>query len=407
MTTELQEVEGVVVSSEVAVAEGKTGFPVVDLRVTDVMIQEYREKFSGLQATTKEGYEEVRKAIAVCRTTRTGIDKRRKELTENAREYVNSVNSVAKELTSAIEEIEDPLKEKKQAVDDAKERLKQEAEEARQAKINDRMVLFLQETGATCSVAEAENWTDAEFKSAFEIARDAYQAKLKADQEAEAERQRIEAERIEQIRQQQEELEKQRAELERIRAEQEAELTKIRAEQGEARAKHESEMVRLREEQAEADRVQREKQAEADRVQREKQAEADRIEREKLKAELKAANEERQRLQAIEDERQAKIFAEQEAKRIKEEAEAAEALAEQQRIQREIALAELLPNIEKAVAYSTALAKAVKGVRMPLFDHNGLKVEAQVIDLQDTLLKTIVERCIAIENTDENLTRGV
>jgi DNA repair exonuclease SbcCD ATPase subunit len=385
MSVDLQEVEGVVVSSEVSVVEGKTGFPVVDLLVTDVMIQEYREKFSGLQATTKEGYEEVRKAIAVCRTTRTGIDKKRKELTENAREYVNSVNSVAKELTSAIEEIEDPLKEKKKAVDDAKERLKQEAEEARQAKINDRMVLFLQETGATCSVPEAESWTDAEFESALTIARDAYQAKLKADQEAEAERQRIEAERIEQIRQQQEEIEKQRVEIERIRAEQD-----------EARAKHEAEMARLREEQAEADRVQREKQAEADR-----------IEREKLEAELKAANEERQRLQAIEDERQAEIFAEQEAKRIKEEAEAAEALAEQQRIQREIALAELLPNIEKAVAYSTALAKAVKGVRMPLFDHKGLKVEAQIIDLQDTLLKTIVERCIAIENTDENLTDGV
>jgi DNA repair exonuclease SbcCD ATPase subunit len=396
MSVDLQEVEGVVVSSEVSVVEGKTGFPVVDLRVTDVMIQEYREKFSGLQATTNEECGIVTKAIGVLRTTRTGIDKRRKELTENAREYVSNVNSVAKELTSQIEEIEEPLKKRKQVFEDEKQRLKQEAEEARQAKINDRMVLFLQETGATCSVAEAENWTDAEFESALTIARDAYQAKLKADQEAEAERQRIEAERIEQIRQQQEEIEKQRAEIERIRAEQEAELAKIRAEQDEARAKHEAEMARLREEQAEADRVQREKQAEADR-----------IEREKLEAELKAANEERQRLQAIEDERQAEVFAEQEAKRIKEEAEAAEALAEQQRIQREIALAELLPNIEKAVSYSTALAKAVKGVRMPLFDHKGLKVEAQVIDLQNTLLKTIVERCIAIENTDENLTDGV
>jgi DNA repair exonuclease SbcCD ATPase subunit len=385
MSVDLQEVEGVVVSSEVSVVEGKTGFPVVDLRVTDVMIQEYREKFSGLQATTKEGYEEVRKAIAVCRTTRTGIDKRRKELTENAREYVNNVNSVAKELTSAIEEIEDPLKKKKQSVDDAKERIKQEAEEARQAKINDRMVLFLQETGATCSVAEAENWTDAEFESALTIARDAYQARLKADQEAEAERQRIEAERIEQIRQQQEKIEKQRVEIEKIRAEQEAELAKIRAEQDEARAKHEAEMARLREEQAEADRVQREK----------------------LEAERQAVEAERQRLQAIEDERQAEIFAEQEAKRIKEETEAAEALAEQQRIQREIALAELLPNIEKAKAYCNTLTTLVEGARIPLFDHKGRKVEAQIIHLQDTLLKTIVERCIAIENTDENLTEGV
>jgi len=396
MSVDLQEVEGVVVSSEVSVVEGKTGFPVVDLRVTDVMIQEYREKFSGLQVTTNEECGIVTKAIGVLRTTRTGIDKRRKELTENAREYVSSVNSVAKELTSQIEEIEEPLKKRKQVFEDEKQRMKQEAEEARQAKINNRMVEFLQQTGQTCSLKEAETWTDDEYVTALSNARAAYQQQIEEARKQEEERQRLEAERAEQIRQQQEEIEKQRAEIERIRAEQEAELAKIRAEQDKARAKHEAEMARLREEQAEADRVQREKQAEADR-----------IEREKLEAELKAANEERQRLQAIEDERQAEIFAEQEAKRIKEEAEAAEALAEHQRIEREKALAELMPNIEKAVAYSTALAKAVKGVRMPLFDHKGLRVEAQVIDLQDTLLKTIVERCIAIENTDENLTGGV
>jgi DNA repair exonuclease SbcCD ATPase subunit len=396
MSVDLQEVEGVVVSSEVSVVEGKTGFPVVDLRVTDVMIQEYREKFSGLQVTTNEECGIVTKAIGVLRTTRTGIDKRRKELTENAREYVSNVNSVAKELTSQIEEIEEPLKKRKQVFEDEKQRLKQEAEEARQAKINNRMVEFLQQTGQTCSLKEAETWTDDEYVTALSNARAAYQQQIEEARKQEEERQRFEAERAEQIRQQQEEIEKQRAELERtrseqeaalakIRAEQQAEIDRIRAEQDEARAKHEAEMARLREEQAEADRVQREK----------------------LEAELKAANEERQRLQAIEDERQAEIFAEQEAKRIKEETEAAEALAEQQRVEREIALAELLPNIEKAVAYSNALAKAVKGVRMPLFDHKGLKVESQVIDLQDTLLKTIVERCIAIENTDENLTDGV
>jgi DNA repair exonuclease SbcCD ATPase subunit len=385
MSVDLQEVEGVVVSSEVSVVEGKTGFPVVDLRVTDVMIQEYREKFSGLQVTTNEECGIVTKAIGVLRTTRTGIDKRRKELTENAREYVSSVNSVAKELTSQIEEIEEPLKKRKQVFEDEKQRLKQEAEEARQAKINDRMVLFLQETGATCSVPEAESWTDTEFESALAIARDAYQAKLKADQEAEAERQRIEAERIEQIRQQQEEIEKQRAEIERIRAEQQAEIDRIKAEQEQSRLAHEAELNRIRDEQAERDRV----------------------EREKLEAERQAVEAERQRLQAIEDERQAKIFAEQEAKRIKEETEAAEALAEHQRIQRENALAELMPNIEKAKAYCNTLTTLIEGARIPLFDHKGFKVEAQIIKLQDTLLKTIVERCIAIEKTDENLTGGV
>jgi DNA repair exonuclease SbcCD ATPase subunit len=385
MSVDLQEVEGVVVSSEVSVAEGKTGFPVVDLRVTDVKIQEYREKFSGLQVTTNEECGIVTKAIGVLRTTRTGIDKRRKELTENAREYVSNVNSVAKELTSQIEEIEEPLKKRKQVFEDEKQRLKQEAEEARQAKINNRMVEFLQQTGQTCSLKEAETWTDDEYVTALSNTRAAYQQQIEEARKQEEERQRLEAERAEQIRQQQEEIEKQRVEIERIRAEQQAEIDRIKAEQEQSRLAHEAELNRIRDEQAERDRV----------------------EREKLEAERQAVEAERQRLQAIEDERQAKIFAEQEAKRIKEETEAAEALAEHQRIEREKALAELMPNIEKAKAYCNTLTTLVEGARIPLFDHKGRKVEAQIIELQDTLLKTIVERCIAIENTDENLTDGV
>jgi DNA repair exonuclease SbcCD ATPase subunit len=394
MSVDLQEVEGVVVSSEVSVVEGKTGFPVVDLRVTDVMIQEYREKFSGLQATTNEECGIVTKAIGVLRTTRTGIDKRRKELTENAREYVSNVNSVAKELTSQIEEIEEPLKKRKQVFEDEKQRLKQEAEEARQAKINNRMVEFLQQTGQTCSLKEAETWTDDEYVTALSNTRAAYQQQIEEARKQEEERQRFEAERAEQIRQQQEEIEKQRVELERTRSEQEAELAKIRAEQQAEidRIKAEQEQFRLAHE------------AELNRI-RDEQAERDRVEREKLEAERQAVEAERQRLQAIEDERQAEIFAEQEAKRIKEETEAAESLAEHQRIEREKALAELEPDIEKAKAYSIALTKAVEAVPMPLLKSR--KVEAQVVLLQDTLLKKIVERCIAIENTDENLTDGV
>jgi DNA repair exonuclease SbcCD ATPase subunit len=349
------------------------------------MIQEYREKFSGLRVTTNEECGVVTKAIGVLRTTRTGIDKRRKELTENAREYVSSVNSVAKELTSQIEEIEEPLKKRKQVFEDEKQRLKQEAEEARQAKINNRMVEFLQQTGQTCSLKEAETWTDDEYVTALSNTRAAYQQQIEEARKQEEERQRLEAESAEQIRQQQEEIEKQRAEIERIRAEQQAEIDRIKAEQEQSRLAHEAELNRIRDEQAERDRV----------------------EREKLEAERQAVEAERQRLQAIEDERQAKIFAEQEAKRIKEEAEAAEALAEHQRIEREKALAELMPNIEKAKAYCNTLATLVEGARIPLFDHQGRKVEAQIIHLQDTLLKTIVERCIAIENMDENLTDGV
>ena len=85
--------------------------------ISDAAIAEFREKFSGLSADTKEGYEDVRRAIAVCRTTRTGIERKRKELNQDAQAWIKIVNSEAARLTIEVESIEDPLKAMKQAVD--------------------------------------------------------------------------------------------------------------------------------------------------------------------------------------------------------------------------------------------------------------------------------------------------
>ena len=311
--------------------------------VSDAMLAEYREKFTGLSADTKEGYEEVRKAIAVCRTTRTGVDKKRKELTEEAREWVDVANSEAKRLIAALEAIEEPLKAKKQAVDDERERVKAEAEAARARKINDRLLRFMNEAGATCSVQEAETWTDEQFESALTIARDAHQANLKAKQEAEAERQRIETEKQEAFARQQQELQQQRAEIDRHKAEQQAELDRIREEQEAAKRAHEAELARMQAEQAEKDRV----------------------EREKIEAERAALQAEKHRIEAEDLAKQEAVRQAEEAAKAEAEQKALAERAEQYRIEEQKRIEALKPDLEKIEKYKASVLSALESVERP------------------------------------------
>ena len=315
--------------------------PVVELAVSDAIIEQYREEFSGLIANTREGYEDVRKAIAVCRTTRTGIEKKRKELNEDARQWINTVNSEAKRLTIAIEGIEEPLKAKKQVVDDEKERIKREAEDARQRKINDRIVAFLTEAGVTCSVTDAEKWTDEEFEAKLAEARALHLQQMESLRLQEEERQRVEAERAEEMRRQQEEIERQRSELERMRAEQER-----------ARLEYEAAMAKVREEQEAIARA----------------------EREKLEAERAALRAERDRVAAEEKARQEAIHAEQEAARIAEVNRLAEERAKQEAIELQARLEALKPDLEKVAKYRTDIEEMIKCASVPEIGNQGLVV---------------------------------
>jgi hypothetical protein len=325
VVVESQLVEGEVVATE-AVSEYR------DL-ITEAKLDEYRREFSGLSAQTKEGYESVRKAIAVCRTTRTAIDKKRKELNEGAQVYIRTVNGEAKRLTEAIEAIEEPLKTEKQSADDERERLKAEAEAEKAKKVHDRISMFIEQAGVPCTPLQAKVWTDADFEEALAIAKEAYQARLKAEQEAEAERKRIEAQQQEEIRKQQEEIAKQRAELDRIRAEQEA-----------ARLKHEAELQRVRDEQAEKDRV----------------------ERERLEFERSALQAENARLSKIEADRLEAVRKEQEAARKADEARIAAEIAEQERIAEMKRLEALKPDLEKVDLFCQALQSAINSVPVPV-----------------------------------------
>ncbi len=204
---------------------------VVPLRtiIADDEIARWKIEFESLDASTSEGYEQVKRAVAVCRKTRSMIEEKRKFLNEEALKHQRTVNAEAKRITALIEEVEEPLKAKKQAVDDEVERKRKELEEKRRAVIQGRIDEFLMETGTSLPWATAEAMSDSEYESALE------QGKAEKQRRDEAEAARIEAERIE----------RQRIEAERKAAQEE--LARIKAEQA-------AEQAKMLEAQAELDR---------------------------------------------------------------------------------------------------------------------------------------------------------
>lgn len=241
-----------------------------------------RAKYSGLKADTKEGYEQVRLAIADTREMRGKIEKRRKELKADHLEFGRKVDSVAKFLTQEIEAIEEPLALLKGEVDDAKAREKAAKEAAERAKV---------------------------------------EAELKAKQEAEQLRLKQERE----------------AEEARLKVIRDAEEARLREEQAKLKAEREAMEAKQRELEAERQKAEaeaKERQAKIDAENAEKQRLIDEANR-KLEEERKALEAAKQKAEREEFERQAKLKAEEEAKakmeRERIEAEAAKR-AEAERI---------------------------------------------------------------------------
>lgn len=183
--------------------------------IADDVIAEVARNFAPLQADTKDGYAEVKKAIGWCRTKRSEIEAKRKVLNEDALRWQRLVNSEAKRITGLIEAIEDPLKAKKQSVDDEVERKRKELENQRVEFVNNRIATFVKLTGNPCSIRDAENWSDEEFASHLETAR---MEKKRADAEAaRVAREREELARA--LQAEQDKLAAERAELERQKEE--------------------------------------------------------------------------------------------------------------------------------------------------------------------------------------------
>lgn len=196
--------------------------PLVRYHVTKADIEKTRASYAALSCDTAEGYEETRKALAVCRNTRVRVEKRRKELKADSLDWGRRVDAAAKDLTTLIESIENPLQAKKDAVDAERERVKREAEEAARRAL----------------------------EAADRAAREADEARVKAEREAEQAKLREEQARLDADRRA---LEAQRAELERGQADLRAAREKAEREEFERQAKIRAEADAKA--QAERDRV--------------------------------------------------------------------------------------------------------------------------------------------------------
>jgi hypothetical protein len=96
-------------------------------------MEKAKARFAVVDASTKDGYKEAITGRAVFRDARLSIDKKRKQLNEDATAYTKRVNSVAKQLTALVTPTEDALDAKIKAVDEAKESAKRAAKEAEEA----------------------------------------------------------------------------------------------------------------------------------------------------------------------------------------------------------------------------------------------------------------------------------
>jgi DNA repair exonuclease SbcCD ATPase subunit len=271
-------------------------FPAVVFSVTDAGIAELEAKHRGLVVAhgDKKGYLALTQAIAEVRTARTDVEKRRKELKQDALDYGRLVDSTAKAITERLEAIEGPLKANKEQIDAENERIRKEKEEAERLRIagiqsliaaianapaafaaasTERLRQAIEKAWAMeISIADYEEFTqqatDAK-TAAISALSDLLTARIAAD-EAEAariaEQARIDAER--------------KAEAERLAAEQAA----LAAE----RAEFDRQQAEARRQQEEADQIRRETEA-AEQAKRDAEARAQQAEMDRQRAELKAA----------------------------------------------------------------------------------------------------------------------
>ena len=220
-----------------------------------------------------KAYRTARKALTICVRTRTGTDKRRKELGSDARTWISECNAAAKQLIDPLAPVEEHLRGELEREDARKEAIK-EAEEAKERKrIEDIRAMIAEIGNIRMDNFFADSKTLAsciEFLEGIETSESEYQefwteaAQVKA-QAIEALKLQLEARLV---------WEKNEAE----RKEEEARLEKIAEEQ--------------RLEQERLDKKREEDRQAADAA-AEKLAETERLAREKLDAEAKALEEER------------------------------------------------------------------------------------------------------------------
>jgi hypothetical protein len=294
---------------------------VAEYDLTPEKVKELVKQYEGLEVlpNDKPSYQIVHKAKMVLVKTRTAIDRRRKELGDDARKWVNEVNSAAKALLEPMALVEDHLKSELKKEDERIEAIRQEKiakEMARVANIRGKIegIENLALEGKSHQGSKViKTWIDK--LSAIEITEDIYMeftdlAKLAKDDslsslqedyenrlawEKEQEEAKIEAERLEKIRFEQE---AERKKLEAVQKAQEEAARKIQEAEDAAQRKIAEERAKLEaEKQAEQERKDRaafEEKA-VEEAKRAAEEEARRKEQERAKKEAEEAAEKARR----------------------------------------------------------------------------------------------------------------
>jgi hypothetical protein len=261
-------------------------------------LAELKKKYGKLKVTSlndKDTYEEVKKAISVVRPLRTGLEKKSKELKEDAQTYIKLVNSQEKFIQAEVAKIEEPLwveREKYEAMLKAEaERIERETQERYDNRMAELKSNGLKFDGEMYSIREisidamfVKGIDDEKYNSLLEKVKVANALNVKEEEErqAEAERQRI-ADELEKKK-----VEDARLENERIQAQLKAQQDALQKQMDDFNRMKKEEEDKI---QAEKDRIERErKQKEADeaKAQLEKEQEAQRLaEQQRIDAENK------------------------------------------------------------------------------------------------------------------------
>lgn len=109
---------------QVMIKDGIKRFDMTEKFFKDLAKKAKSLKIDGVD--DKEGYAQVKEAIAVARTTKTSIEKKRKEIKEESLAFGRAVDSEARRLTDKIMPIYKDLQAKKDIIDKEKERIRQE-----------------------------------------------------------------------------------------------------------------------------------------------------------------------------------------------------------------------------------------------------------------------------------------
>lgn len=131
--TETQEADEVVINLPAIIKTDKSA-AFVAMGTPEERLKQAEQQYGTfkIQGTTdKLGYEAAKEGIKLLRTTRTTLEKKRKEIVKPANDFVDEVNKFAKDATSRIAKLETHLKGEVDTIDKAKEIEKQKLIEER------------------------------------------------------------------------------------------------------------------------------------------------------------------------------------------------------------------------------------------------------------------------------------